>query len=259
MTDLMTDPVRAEGRDHARTSRREDTPTALLERVSVVLDAFEDRDAADGLTLADVVRRTGLPRSSVHRMLEQLVRMRWMHRTGRHYRLGLRLLELGALAVNQDALHAAALPVMYELHAATRLVVHLATLEGPDLIYLDKIGGRLVQAVPTQVGGRRPAVGTALGAVLLAGRGDPRMDPAADARIVQEGVARVASSAPHGHSCVAAPIGRIGEATAAISLCAPNRHARLDPRVVSPLRIAAGRISRSLSRVPGPAYSRVGA
>ncbi|WP_200174842.1 IclR family transcriptional regulator domain-containing protein [Tomitella cavernea] len=265
MTDLRTDVSLQDRPEVARPgggARRGDTPTALLERVSVVLDVFEGGEAASGLTLADVVRRSELPRSSVHRMLEQLVRMRWMHRSGRRYRLGLRLLELGALAVNQDELHATALPVMYELHAATRLVVHLGMIEGPggdDILYLDKIGGRLVQAVPTQVGGRRPAVGTALGAVLLAGRGDPRMDPAADARIVREGVARVASSAPHGYSCVAAPIGRIGEATAALSLCAPNRHARLDPRVISPLRIAAGTISRALGGVTAPNHARMSA
>lgn len=265
MTDLMTDTVPADVPDPpapARADRAEQRPTALLERVSTVLDAFGGEDAASGLALTDVVRRTGLPRSSVHRMLEQLVRMRWMHRTGRRYRLGLRLLELGALAVNQDALHDAAVPVMHELHAATGLVVHLATLEGPngqDLLYLDKIGGRLVQAVPTQAGGRRPAVGTALGAVLLAGRGDPRMDPAADARIARNGVARVASSEPEGYCCLAAPVGRIGRATAAISVCAPNRYARLDPRAGSPLRMAAANISRSLDGVTPPSRRRLSA
>lgn len=262
MADLTTDASPADRPDPTPGGGRADTPTALLERVSVVLDAFENGEAARGLTLADVVRRTELPRSTVHRMLEQLVRMRWMHRTGRRYRLGFRLLELGALAVNQDALHAAALPVMHELHAATRLVVHLAMLEGPgvdDLLYLGKVGGSLVQAVPTKVGGRRPAIGTALGAVLLAGRDNQRLDPAVDARIEREGIARVSSSAPNGYSCVAAPIGRIGGADAAISVCAPNRHTRLDPRVVSPLRMAAGAISRSLDGVIAPSRSRLGA
>ncbi|MDN5757135.1 MAG: helix-turn-helix domain-containing protein [Tomitella sp.] len=243
---LLDRPARDEG---GRGAGRAETPTALLERVSVVLDAFEGDAAIAGLALADVVRRTGLPRSSVHRMLEQLVRMRWMHRSGRHYRLGFRLLELGAVAINQDAVHSAALPVMHELHAATRLVVHLAMLEGDELLYVDKIGGPLERAVPTQVGGRRPAVGTALGAVLLAGRGDTRLDPGADRRITEQGIARVASVSPRGFSCVAAPIGKIGQATAAISLCAPNRHVRLDARAVSPLRMAAGEISRALDGV----------
>ena len=43
-------------------------PTAILDRVSLVLDAF---DGPGRLTLAQVVRSTGLPRSSAHRMLER--------------------------------------------------------------------------------------------------------------------------------------------------------------------------------------------
>ncbi len=48
-------------------------PTAILERVSLVLDTF---DGPGRLTLAQVVKRTGLPRSSAHRILERLVDMR---------------------------------------------------------------------------------------------------------------------------------------------------------------------------------------
>ena len=78
------------------------TPSAVLDRVSLVLDAF---DGVGRLTLAQIVRHTGLPRSSAHRMLERLVSMRWLHREGRDYMLGLRLMELGSLAVHQDRLH----------------------------------------------------------------------------------------------------------------------------------------------------------
>ena len=66
------------------------TPSAVIDRVSLVLDAF---DGPGRLTLAQIVRRTGLPRSSAHRMLERLVaaalaapqrpRLRTRHATGR--------------------------------------------------------------------------------------------------------------------------------------------------------------------------------
>jgi DNA-binding IclR family transcriptional regulator len=49
------------------------TPSAVIDRVSLVLDAF---DGPGRLTLAQIVRRTGLPRSSAHRMLERLVQLR---------------------------------------------------------------------------------------------------------------------------------------------------------------------------------------
>ena len=103
------------------------TPSAVIDRVSLVLDSF---DGPGRLTLAQVVRRTGLPRSSAHRMLDRLVQLRWLRRIGRDYELGMRLVELGSLAVHQDRLHKAATPLLHELHRATGLVVHLAVLDG---------------------------------------------------------------------------------------------------------------------------------
>ena len=77
----------------------------------------------------------------------------------------MRLVELGSLAVHQDRLVRAAAPLLGELHRATGLVVHLAVLDGPDVVYLEKIGDR---AFPTRVGGRQPAHCTAVGKAILA-------------------------------------------------------------------------------------------
>ncbi len=142
-----------------------ETPSAVIDRISLVLDAFE---GPGRLTLAQIVRRTGLPRSSAHRMLERLVQLRWLRRSGRDYELGMRLVELGSLAVHQDRLVRAAAPLLGELHRATGLVVHLAVLDGPDVVYLDKIGDRALGAIPTRVGGRQPAHCTAVGKAILA-------------------------------------------------------------------------------------------
>src|ERR1700760_1600806 len=138
------------------------TPTAVIDRVSLVLDAF---DGPGRLTLAQVVRRTGLPRSSAHRMLERLVQLRWLRRSGRDYELGMRLVELGSLAVHQDRLVRAAAPLLSELHRATGLAVHLAALHAPDVVYLEKVGDR---TLPTRVGSRQPAHCTAVGKAILA-------------------------------------------------------------------------------------------
>src|SRR4051812_19579689 len=141
------------------------TPTAVIDRVSLVLDAFE---GPGRLTLAQIVRRTGLPRSSAHRMLERLVQLRWLRRSGRDYELGIRLVELGSLAVHQDRLHRAAMPLLHELHHATGLVVHLAVLDGSDVVYLEKVGDQMSATIPTRVGSRQPAHCTAVGKAILA-------------------------------------------------------------------------------------------
>ena len=149
------------------------TPSAVIDRMTLVLDSF---DGPGRLTLAQIVRRTGLPRSSAHRMLERLVQLRWLRRSGRDYELGMRLVELGSLAVHQDRLVRAATPLLHELHRATGLVVHLAVLDGADVVYLDKIGDRMTAAIPTRVGGRQPAQCAASRhdrQHVLRGQGDP--------------------------------------------------------------------------------------
>jgi DNA-binding IclR family transcriptional regulator len=244
------------------------TPTAVIDRVSLVLEAF---DGPGRLTLAQLVRRTGLPRSSAHRMLERLVALRWLRRSGRDYELGMRLVELGSLAVHQDRLHRAATPLLHELHRATGLVVHLAVLDGSDVVYLEKIGNRMVAAIPTRVGGRQPAQCTAVGKAMLA-HAKPthsvdftarrtRYSVGTPAQLRQEldkvhshGVAFDREESLVGFGCVAAPIGEaggeIGGAVAAVSVCGPMSLVKFDQRLVAPVRMAAMSIWRNVDDGP---------
>ncbi|MCK0091183.1 MAG: IclR family transcriptional regulator [Rhodococcus sp.] len=213
-------------------------PTATLDRLSSVLDAF---DGPGRLTLSGVVRRTGLPRSSAHRMLDQLVRMRWLRRDGRDYELGMRLIELGSIALEQDRVHRAAVPVLHELHRMTGCVVHLAVLDDTDIVYLEKIGGRLAGSVPTRVGGRRPARHTAAGKAMLAATA---LDDADLVRVRESGFAFEKEESLRGFGCVAASIGPEHDPVAAISVCGPVRSMPFDHRLANPVRAAATRIWR---------------
>ena len=252
----------------ARKQAPTETPSAVIDRVSLVLDAF---DGPGRLTLAQIVRRTGLPRSSAHRMLERLVQLRWLRRNGRDYELGMRLVELGSLAVHQDRLHKAAMPRLHELHAATGLVVHLAVLDGSDVVYMEKVGGRLATAIPTRVGGRQPAHCTAVGKAMLAYRDESEVDLwqyetlprrtkysiSTHAQLRREldnvrarGVAFEREESLAGFGCVAAPIGDPGQAVAAVSVCGPLNRMMFDQRMVAPLRMAAMGIWRAAEDGP---------
>jgi DNA-binding IclR family transcriptional regulator len=240
------------------------TPTAVIDRISLVLDAFE---GPGRLTLAQIVRRTGLPRSSAHRMLDRLVQLRWLRRSGRDYELGMRLVELGSLAVHQDRLVRAAAPLLGELHRATGLVVHLAVLDGPDVVYLEKVGDRMIAAIPTRVGGRQPAHCTAVGKAILAYRDE---DAAVDlqarktkysiasssqlavelAKVRAHGIAFEREESLLGFGCVAAPIGGPGEAVAAVSVCGPMNRMMFDQRLTAPVRMTAMAIWRNVEDGP---------
>jgi DNA-binding IclR family transcriptional regulator len=240
------------------------TPSAVIDRVSLVLDAF---DGPGRLTLAQVVRRTGLPRSSAHRMLERLVQLRWLRRSGRDYELGMRLVELGSLAVHQDRLHRAAIPLLHDLHRATGLVVHLAVLDGSDVVYLEKIGDRMVAAIPTRVGGRQPAHCAAVGKAMLAYNEEadvvdlatrktkysistPHQLNAELAKVRAHGVAFDREESLAGFGCVAAPIGSPGDAVAAVSVCGPMSRMMFDQRLAAPVRMTAMGIWRNVEDGP---------
>ncbi|WP_236728385.1 IclR family transcriptional regulator [Mycolicibacterium obuense] len=240
-----------------------ETPSAVIDRISLVLDAF---DGPGRLTLAQIVRRTGLPRSSAHRMLERLVALRWLRRDGRDYELGMRLVELGSLALHQDRIHRAAIPLLRDLHRATGLVVHLAVLDGSDVVYLEKIGDQMAAAIPTRVGGRQPAHCTAVGKAILADNENALVDlstrktrysianaaqwSAELARVRAHGVAVEREESLAGFGCVAAPIGPAGQAVAAVSVCGPISRMTFDHRMAAPVRMTAMGIWRNAEDGP---------
>lgn len=148
------------------TSERRVLHPSMVERMTLIMDAFQGRTAR--LTLEDVTRSTRLPRSTAHRILDQLVRLQWIEHTSFGYRLGQRALGLGGRNGGHGELREAAAPLLHELQIKTGMVVHLAVLDGIDVYYLDKVGGRFAASVPSRVGGRSRAHATALGKAMLA-------------------------------------------------------------------------------------------
>ncbi len=159
------------------TERERALPPTMVERMTLILDAFETPRSR--LTLEQVAAATGLPRSTAHRILDQLVRLEWVSHSSGGYALGSRSLGLGGQGGGHPELREAAAEHLHELHVRTGLVVHLGVLDGSRVLYLDKIGGRGASAVPSRVGGRSPAHCTALGKAMLAWR-EPE---AVDARV----------------------------------------------------------------------------
>ncbi|MFC7447767.1 IclR family transcriptional regulator [Rhodococcus daqingensis] len=217
--------------------------TSTLQRASLVLDVF---DGGRRLNLTQIVLRTGLPRSSVHRILERLVSLRWVIRQGNEYGLGLRMMELGSAAVHQDPLRQAALPSLQWLHRTTGCIVHLGVLDGTDVIYLEKIGGELASAVTSRVGGRLPAYSSAVGKAMLASYDCAIFKSPELVTVRETGTAYEREESLRGFGCIASPIGPPGgrEAVAAVSICAPINRVVSEDRLRFPVRTAAAQIWR---------------
>ena len=232
------------------SDREAGSPRSVLGRVDCVIGAFDRADHA--LTLHELTERTGLPKSTVHRMVDQLVAIGWIEREVSGYRIGMRLFEIGGLAARRSRLSDLANPHLHALSATTGLAVQMAILDGTDVVYLERIPMRGFR-LPTRQGGRQPAYCTALGKAMLA------FDPAAAAevlagelpartsrtlttareleieleRIAETGLAFDHQESYEGLACVAAPLRGSGRAIAAVSVSGPV--ARVDLHAVAPL------------------------
>jgi DNA-binding IclR family transcriptional regulator len=215
-----------------------DVHKSVLGRAAQLIEAFDiDRPL---LSLNHLAERTGLPRSTVHRLAEQLVAIGWLERASSGYRLGMRLFELAGLVAGRNRLRERALPTMRNLFDETGLSVHLAVLDQFEIVYLETL---VPDGLDLPVRLRRmPAYCTGLGRAIMAFAGDDFVDavirqglvahtPATidDAgalrtllRTAQDtGIAFDREEAVPGFGCVAAPIRGAGRAVAAISVTGP--------------------------------------
>lgn len=107
--------------------------TGILGRYAAVLDALAT--APEGLSLTEVVRATGLPRGTVHRLLGALRGVGYIAgRDGRKvYVLGPRLLRLLHLGQTPEAIAPLVRPLLDELTARFHETAFLAKLMGAEV------------------------------------------------------------------------------------------------------------------------------
>lgn len=237
-------------------------------KLLAVLDAFDAGHRE--LTLSEVARRAGLPVSTAHRLVTDLVRWGGLERGGDgRLRVGLHVWELGTLAPRGLGLREAAMPSMGDLYEATRENVQLAVRDGLEVVFVERIAGRHAVPVLTRVGLRFPMSATGVGLVLLAfappevqeqalstplERFTPLtvVDPGRLRRMLADvratGVAVSDRQVTMDALSVAAPVrGRAGAVVAALSVVVDAAGA--DPRTLAPaVRTAAAAISRALGR-----------
>lgn len=238
---------------------------SMLEKAAEILRAFT---TSAPLSLADLGQRTGLARSTVHRLLTELVALGWIERAGTRYQLGMGLFELGELVPVKHRLRSVSLPYMQDLFAATGETVHLAVRDGVDAIYAEKIHGHRSLPLPSRTGGRAPLTCTAVGKALLAHEHAEEIedvlrrplrrwtrasitDPAVLRwqldNIRRTGLAWEREEAALGGACVASPVLVDGRAVAALSISVPL--VRFSPEQLGPAVLTASlALGRRLGR-----------
>jgi DNA-binding IclR family transcriptional regulator len=143
-----------------------DPPNSVLGKVVAVLRAFTVEETVLGF--AELARRTGLAKATLHRLLAEMVSTGLLDRSDGRYRLSGLVFELGMRASVERSLLEVATPFLEELLERTQETVHLGIREGAEVVYIAKMGGDRQAESPSRLGGRMPVHATAIGKVLLA-------------------------------------------------------------------------------------------
>jgi DNA-binding IclR family transcriptional regulator len=214
-----------------------------------VLDIFELLvQHPSGLSLSEICVGLDLPKSSGHALLMTLVNRGYLRegRRERTYRLGPALFEIGSAYISSTDLVADGQAVVSEVARTCDETVHLAVLDGSEVLYVVKEEGTRTIRMVSAVGRRFPAHGTGVGKTLLSSLSDddlaerfpadvpltaltPRTitDPQALraelATIRARGYAFDYEESTPGLCCVAAPVyGSTGSVVAGMSISVPS-------------------------------------
>jgi IclR family acetate operon transcriptional repressor len=254
--------------------------TRSVERALSILQLFALGEAEIGLS--EISGRVALHQSTVFRLLATLSAAGFTEQsplTGR-YRLGLSALTLGQAFLRHSDLRQIAEPALALLRDHSGETVHLATLDGTQVVYLEKLPGlHPIGLMSSRVGDRAPAHCTGLGKALLAHQPEAALREAYRSgltgytpqtitrigtlltemeNIRQTGFAIDDEEHEPGVVCIAASVSDSQRVVAAISVSGPSERIRekiRTSRLLDQVRQAANDISVHLGHaaIPNPA------
>lgn len=141
--------------------------TGSLEKALDVLDAVGK--ASTGLSQGEISEQLDLPRTTVYRLLATLVTRGFLRRDPirKVYCLGFRCFEMAKQAHAMPDLAAAAATELRTLRDLTGETSYLATLEGAEVISLERYDGAHSQRSSASLGQRKPLYCTSQGKAIL--------------------------------------------------------------------------------------------
>jgi len=129
-------------------------------------------DAPHPLPFGELSRYSGLPKSTLHRILQTLIEYRLVRtdEASQTYRLGTRLFEMAHQVWSDFDLRSAAEPELLRLREMAQETTRLGVLEGRDILIIDQRDHVQAMRLANGVGSRLPALATAIGKAVMSHR-----------------------------------------------------------------------------------------
>jgi IclR family transcriptional regulator, blcABC operon repressor len=140
---------------------------ASISQAGKILAALDGEEGF--VPFGELVRRTGLPKSSAHTVISELVKVRFLERgDGPVYRIGLRMVELASARINNMDVVRRFSEVTASWQGVPDESIVLSMLDGTDILYLAYRNGNRSVGIQYRIGMRLPAPLTASGKAILA-------------------------------------------------------------------------------------------
>ena len=248
-----------------------ESPSVAVERALAILEAVAQE--SDGLSNAEISRKLQIPKSSASYILRTLENQGYLNRlaeTGK-YRVGLKVLSLSRGALSGIDVREVALPIMRHLMEKTNLTCHLAILDGPDAVYIEKVEPQGFIRMDTWVGRRMRVHATSVGKALVAHIPQERLERILAERSMEKRTSKTITTLPRllkdlekvrqqgyavddeennmGARCVGAPVfNQDGAIEASIGLSGTTNQVNPEtmPRILEALKDAARHISMGM-------------
>lgn len=238
-----------------------------VERAVQVLNILAEHPG--GLSLVDLARTSGIPMTTLHRLLRVLRGASLVGETaGGLYVVGVGTVVLARAFLEGVDLRQVGRPEMAEVVQQTGETCHLGILASVHIVYLEKIDSPHPVRMYSRVGGTNPALSTAIGRAVLAHSPQSVVDEVVEgsrrlfgiqtdlqqlddllAEVRRKGFSTDLQENEMGICCVGAPVfDHSGRVVAGMSLSTPAsrfERARLD-ETGQLMRSAAGRVSAAL-------------
>lgn len=152
-----------------------------LDRALAILEELSRHES--GLGVTDIGSILGLHKSTVHRLLYTLMVRGYVEKDieTEKYRLGLKVVELGQIRLENTEIRAEARPYLVKLMEQTNETVHLCILENGEVVYIDKVESSNTVRMYSRIGRRAPMHCTGVGKAIAAFLGEEEVR-----RIVRE-------------------------------------------------------------------------
>ncbi len=141
-----------------------------VDRALAVLEML----AIQPMNIQELEVKTGWNRTTVTRLVQTLAAREYIEKaeTTNRYRVGLKVVEIGSIRLNQMELKTEAIPFLRELSQKLNQVCHMGQLSHGEVVYIEKIEPIASIRMYSAIGKRVPMHTTALGKMLASDLAD---------------------------------------------------------------------------------------